>query len=82
MRLIPKLRITRIAAAFLAVAWLFGTAASAQMSSRMSTRFLARGEQALLEVAVTGGQPVAFPEIPAAAGKEAGIHLRIPGFQL
>jgi hypothetical protein len=35
------------------------------MSSRMSTRFLARGEQALLEVAVTGGQPVAFPEIPA-----------------
>jgi hypothetical protein len=65
MRLIPKLRVTRIAAVFLAAAWLFGTAASAQMSSRMSTRFLARGEQALLEVAVTGGQPVAFPEIPA-----------------
>lgn len=36
----------------------------AQVSSRLSTRFLARGEQALLEVAVTGGQPTDFPRMP------------------
>ena len=32
--------------------------------SRLSTRFLARGEQALLEIAITGTQPAAFPGNP------------------
>lgn len=39
--------------------------ANAQLSSRLSTRFLARGEQALLEVAISGGQPADFPRMPA-----------------
>ncbi len=34
-----------------------------QTSSRLSTTFLARGEQALLEVAVVGAQPTEIPEI-------------------
>ena len=36
-----------------------------QTSSLLSTSFLARGEQALLEVSVAGGQPGGNPEIPA-----------------
>jgi tetratricopeptide (TPR) repeat protein len=42
----------------------------ADTTSRLSTRFLARGEQALLEIAVTGAQPDAFPEIPTVKGVE------------
>jgi len=42
----------------------------AQTTSRLSSRFLARGEQALLEIAVSGVQPSAFPEIPAVKGVE------------
>lgn len=37
--------------------------ALAQTSSRISSAFLARGEQALLEVSVVGGQPDEIPEI-------------------
>jgi tetratricopeptide (TPR) repeat protein len=52
-------------------AWLILCAhASAQASSRLSSRFLARGEQALLEIAVTGNRPDTFPEIPAVNGVE------------
>jgi hypothetical protein len=35
----------------------------AQTTSRMSTRFLARGEQSLLEVAIVGGDPQSQPSI-------------------
>ena len=53
------------------VAWLIlAMHAAAQSSSRLSSRFLARGEQALLEVAVTGARPEAFPEIPEIPGIE------------
>ena len=61
---------------------------NAQASSRLSTRFLARGEQALLEVAVAGVQPSAAPAIPAVAGveiRQAGSGLRtqlLPGRKL
>ena len=49
-------------------AWAFVcTSADGQTTSRLSTAFLARGEQAMLEVAVTGGEPTAMPEIPAVA---------------
>ena len=34
-----------------------------QTTSRMSTRFLARGEQSLLEVAIVGGDPESLPAI-------------------
>jgi len=52
-------------------AWLlFGIHAAAQTSSRISSRFLARGEQALLEVAVSGTRPDAIPEIPGVNGLE------------
>ena len=47
-----------------AIAWLLLThCGSSQTSSRMSTCFLARGEQALLEVAIVGGQPETMPLI-------------------
>lgn len=53
----------------LLVAWFFLTAIShAKSLSRLSTRFLARGEQALLEVSVVGMQPTALPEIPTIEG--------------
>lgn len=55
----------------LTTAWLLAaTACPADVLSRISTRFLARGEQALLEVAVTGAQPTAMPQIPAVNGVE------------
>ncbi len=38
--------------------------AHGQTTSRLSTAFLARGERALLEVAVAGGEPTEMPEIP------------------
>ncbi len=53
----------------LLIAWFFLTAISSGKSlSRLSTRFLARGEQALLEVSVVGMQPTALPEIPTVKG--------------
>jgi tetratricopeptide (TPR) repeat protein len=46
--------------------WMFLCDTSfAQTSSRLSTAFLARGEQALLEVVVVGAKDVGVPEIPA-----------------
>ncbi len=61
-----KRHFTRILTAI--AAWVFlGTPGHGQTTSRLSTAFLARGEQALLEVAVSGGEPTAMPEIPAVA---------------
>ncbi len=49
-------------------AWaVLSTHGHGQTTSRLSTAFLARGEQALLEVSVAGGQPTEMPEIPAVA---------------
>ncbi len=46
------------------IAWsLLSLLGNGQTSSRMSTCFLARGERALLEVAVAGGQPETMPLI-------------------
>ncbi len=42
----------------------------AQASCRLSTRFLARGEQALLELAVPDLKPSAWPTVPTVAGVE------------
>ena len=53
----------------LLAAWLLLHAlGSAEVQSRLSTRFLARGEQALLELSVTGRQPSGYPEIPVVEG--------------
>ena len=41
----------------------FSTTVCGQVSSRLSTSFIARGEQATLEVAITGGQPTGTPKI-------------------
>ena len=51
--------------AFRAIAvWLLVCShAQSQTTSRLSTSFLARGEQALLEIAVAGGQPNGIPVI-------------------
>jgi len=55
----------------LLIAWFSFTAISqGKSTSRLSTRFLARGEQALLEVAVVGNQPTAIPEAPAIKGAQ------------
>ncbi len=51
--------------------WIFlSTHAGSQTTSRLSTSFLARGEQALLEISVAGGQPNEIPE-PAKIGNIA-----------
>ncbi len=70
-------------------AWTFlVTASPGQTTSRLSTAFLPRGEQALLEVAVTGGKPTEMPEIPAVAKTEIrpigrGLQTRmLPGRKL
>ncbi len=69
----------------LLTAWLLVCAnASAATVSRLSSRFLARGEQALLEIAVTGNQPPESPHIPAVKGLEIqaadrGTIRQIPG---
>lgn len=39
-----------------------------QVSSRLSSRFLTRGEQALLEVSMSGVQPTDFPVLPTVEG--------------
>ncbi|MDP3851562.1 MAG: tetratricopeptide repeat protein [Luteolibacter sp.] len=53
----------------LLAAWLIlAMHAAAQTSSRLSSRFLARGEQALLEIAIAGSRPDAIPEIPELKG--------------
>jgi tetratricopeptide (TPR) repeat protein len=49
---------------FALACWGLVVAANGQTSSRLSTCFLARGERALLEVAVLGGEPEAIPEVP------------------
>ena len=54
----------------LATVWLCSSHCGAEIISRLSTRFLARGEQALLEVALTGVQPSEFPVIPVVEGME------------
>lgn len=55
----------------LLTAWLFiSTHCGAQTISRMSSRFLARGEQALLEIAIAGETPQSVPVIPAVPGVE------------
>lgn len=67
----------------LLAAWLLLPAPGhAESLSRLSTRFLARGEQALLEISVTGGQPTTFPTIPALPGVEIRPAGRGPQTQL
>ncbi len=54
------IRTIRVAAVWI----LLGPHAHGQASSRLSTSFLARGEQALLEISMAGGLPNAIPEPP------------------
>ncbi len=73
----------------IATAWLLLTlCGSGQTTSRMSTCFLARGERALLEVSITGGEPETMPIInqltnvviqPAGRGAETKM---LPGRKL
>ena len=64
-------------------AWLLTTpTAGADTMSRLSSRFLARGEQALLEVAVSGAQPGEFPVIPTVDGVEIKSGGRVRTQQL
>jgi len=67
---------------------LLALCANSQTSSRLSTCFLARGERALLEVSVTGGEPETMPLItqltnvviqPAGRGAETKV---LPGRKL
>jgi hypothetical protein len=75
--------LTWISAAWLLVAMATG----AQTVSRLSTRFLARGEQALLEIAVAGNQPPELPTLPKMKDMEIQLAGRgsvraIPGRKL
>ncbi|MDX1680637.1 MAG: tetratricopeptide repeat protein, partial [Akkermansiaceae bacterium] len=54
----------------LALWLLLGSALEAEVVSRISSRFLARGERALLEVAVQGERPTSSPEIAPIQGVE------------
>jgi len=51
------------AAEALVVCFILTAAAHGQITSRLSSSFLARGEQALLEVSVVGNQPDDIPEV-------------------
>ena len=55
-------RLQRSAPVFLFLA--MASLAHAQSYSRLSSRFLARGEQALLQLCITGSEPEASPRIP------------------
>lgn len=55
---------TRLLVIALALCWLIPAHTYSETVSRLSTRFLARGEQALLEIAVSGIQPSSLPTIP------------------
>ena len=59
-----------------ALLWLLlGAAAHGQATSRLSTTFLARGEQALLEVSVVMPQTAGIPEIPLPKVPNVAIQL-------
>lgn len=58
----------RKALPLLALWILFSSVIEASVTSRLSTRFLARGERAMLEVAVTGARPTTQPEIAPVEG--------------
>ena len=48
----------------LALAWLSTFTAEAQMSARMSSQFLAQGEQGIFEISIAGDQPDFDPIVP------------------
>ncbi len=54
---------------------ILGTSASGQASSRLSTIFLARGEQALLEISVVAPLAGGLPEIPLPKIRNVAIQL-------
>lgn len=54
--------------AWLALCFALATSVHAEVQSRISSRFLARGEQALLEIAVVGQKPTRYPEIAEVKG--------------
>ena len=58
----------RLTAMLLAAWTLLGAVIQAEVTVRLSSRFLARGERALLEVAHIGKRPTAFPEIAPIEG--------------
>lgn len=65
------------------LAWsLLSHIAAAQASSRLSSRFLVRGEKALLEIAITDSQPTEFPRIEPIEGIEIQQAGRGPRTQL
>ena len=61
-------RFIRTLATVCAIGLMHCIPASAEVGGTLSSRFLARGEQALLEISVTGGQPSASPIIPEVSG--------------
>ena len=73
----PSQQLLTVLAAWLLVL----TNSGAEAVSRLSTRFLARGEQALLEVAVADVQPSEWPEITPVAGVEIRQAGRVPRLQ-
>ena len=59
-----------------------GSVASAEAISRLSSRFLTRGEQASLEVSISGAVPTAVPQIPDIPGVKITTPNRAPQTRL
>lgn len=53
-----------------------------EFSSRMSSRFLVRGERAVLEVSLMGAQPSTFPTMPTVEGVDIRMTMRQPQARL
>lgn len=72
----------KIATVLLAAWTLLMPVLEAQVSSRLSSRFLARGERAILEVGIIGNRPDASPEIVPIEGVKIQPSGRGPQTQL
>lgn len=70
----PSIGILRPLCLLLTLAW-SSLAHAQEVTSRMSSRFLVRGERAILEVGLVGARPTEFPIIP----KIEGVDIRIAG---
>lgn len=75
-RIIPSLIVATV------LLELCGSVLAASVSSRISSRFLARGERAVLEVAVIGQRPDSYPEISPVEGIKIQPSSRGPQSQM
>lgn len=73
----PSIGIIRPLCLLLALAW-SALSHAQEVTSRMSSRFLVRGERAILEVGLNGARPTDFPVIPAVEGVDIRLARQEP----